>query len=120
MHAPSAHALKITAGGANSKTEWHCPHCAEGWNWSDVHERWLVIYKNSHDLNPGHYRWGHHNTTNGQWCNNVFDWLRKVRLAEELQAVRNDIDLGAVLDVVGKIDTQVCENLEKMKRSRIW
>eukprot|EP00971_Amphidinium_carterae_P129947 2574177-Amphidinium_carterae.1 len=37
-----------------------------------------------------HFTWGHNQE---DWCEHVFQWLRKVRLSQELESVRNEINI---------------------------
>eukprot|EP00971_Amphidinium_carterae_P063998 1266986-Amphidinium_carterae.4 len=71
------------------------------------------------DTNPFHYTWGHH-PENYPWCEIVFQWLGKVRLAEELQAVRNSIDTYAALNAMGNIDNVAGDRLGTTQNMRTF
>eukprot|EP00971_Amphidinium_carterae_P120016 2377359-Amphidinium_carterae.2 len=79
------------------KTQWHCPHCASKWTWGkSAPKRWIIIYKGSSDRSPSHFTWGNFKE---EWCEvhceQAIQWLRKVRLATELEKVKDKIDLAA-------------------------
>eukprot|EP00971_Amphidinium_carterae_P265380 5264400-Amphidinium_carterae.1 len=54
--------------------------------------------------------WGVYNDS---WCENVIQWLRKLRLAQQFEDVKHQIDLRAVLNALDEINTPVENRLEE-------
>eukprot|EP00971_Amphidinium_carterae_P024512 483014-Amphidinium_carterae.1 len=88
------------------------------WRWgTTAADRWIIIYSGKDDVNPMHFTWGHHQE---DWCEHVFQWLRKVRLSQELEKVRNEINLVNVIKCLDELNNRVAERLEKVQNMTIF
>eukprot|EP00971_Amphidinium_carterae_P298549 5931684-Amphidinium_carterae.2 len=109
---------KTCSSGSYEKTQWHCPHCAMKWKWgSSAADRWIIIYSGQDDVNPVHFTWGHNKE---DWCEHVFQWLRKVRLSQEMEKVRNEINLNNVIKCLDEMNNTVAERLEKVQNMEMF
>eukprot|EP00971_Amphidinium_carterae_P074645 1475299-Amphidinium_carterae.1 len=53
------------------------------WKWgASAHDRWILIYSEDDDQFPAHFTWGYKQE---DWCEHVFQWLKKVQLSKELE-----------------------------------
>eukprot|EP00971_Amphidinium_carterae_P148711 2948533-Amphidinium_carterae.2 len=53
-------------------------------------ERWIIIYQGNDDQTPAHFTWGQYDE---DWCEHSIQWLRNVRLANEFEDVKGQINL---------------------------
>eukprot|EP00971_Amphidinium_carterae_P083102 1644253-Amphidinium_carterae.1 len=76
------------------------PHCASKWtSGKSAPERWIIFCKGSNDTTSSHFTWG---DFNDEWCEHAIQWLRKVRLATELEKVKDKIDLIGVITALNE------------------
>eukprot|EP00971_Amphidinium_carterae_P183747 3647481-Amphidinium_carterae.1 len=95
---------KTCSSGSYEKIQWHCPHCCLKWKWgASAHDMLIIIYSGRNDVNPVHFTWGHNQE---DWCKHVFQWLRKVRLSQELESVRNEINIVNVIKALDEMNNK--------------
>eukprot|EP00971_Amphidinium_carterae_P129818 2571241-Amphidinium_carterae.1 len=47
-----------------------------------------------------------------EWCEHVFQWLKKVQLSKELECVRNEINIKNVIMALDMMNGRVSDRLE--------
>eukprot|EP00971_Amphidinium_carterae_P239226 4748927-Amphidinium_carterae.1 len=88
------------------------------WKWgASAHDRWINIYSHRTDENPVHFTWGYNQE---DWCEHVFQWLKKVRLSRELESVSNEININNVIKALDEMNNKVAERLEKTQNVKTF
>eukprot|EP00971_Amphidinium_carterae_P291854 5793439-Amphidinium_carterae.2 len=112
---------KTCNSGAYTKVQWHCPHCGSKWKWgTSAADRWIIIYQGKDDLKL------HPSTSIGRTtrkigvCENTFQWLRKLKLSQEKEKVRSQINLVNVIKCLDEMNNRVANRLEKTQNMEIF
>eukprot|EP00971_Amphidinium_carterae_P039138 769162-Amphidinium_carterae.1 len=77
----------------------------------------IIIYSGHGDVNPVHFTWGYNQE---EWCEHVFQWLRKVKLSHVRKSVRSEINLMNVIKALDEMNDRVAERLKKTQNMEIF